>query len=320
MSAAPKILDSASGPAEDIADRLAIWERPVVTDYELGVLLCATQPDSDAAIEPSLYKAVVDRLSSFHLISPAKSFKPGAVFQLFGRPKPRAMEVACAVDPFACVTHLSAMEFYGLTDRFSKILYLTTPPDKEWREQAEERMARDLDKHLAAHRAARLPMLRYLGFERVEGVRVELMRRSSRGAFKTIKSPSIRVAMVGRVFLDMVREPDNCGGMQHVVEAYREYGSQYLSLILEEIDRHGKPIEKVRAGYLLEAVCRIQHPRIDGWKAFAQRGGSRMLDPQGEYAPTFSETWKLSINVPSLLTVGRAGENSSWEDLAGEGT
>lgn len=311
---------AAVAPAEGIADRLATWERPVVTDYELGVLLCATRPEADATIEQDLYKAIVDRLSSFHLISPAKEFKPGAVFQLFGRPKPSAMEVACAVDPFACVTHLSAMEFHGLTDRFSKILYLTTPPDKEWREQAQERMARDLGQHMAVHRAARLPMLRYLGFERVEGVRVELMRRSSRGAFKAIKSPSIRVAMVGRVFLDMVREPDNCGGMQHVVDAYREYGSQYLSLILDEIDRHGKPIEKVRAGYLLEAVCRIQHPRIDGWKEFAQRGGSRMLDPQGEYAPTFSETWKLSINVPSLLTDARAGENSGGEDLDGEGT
>jgi predicted transcriptional regulator of viral defense system len=316
----PKFSAAAIGLAEGIADRLATWERPVVTAYELGVLLCATQPDADDVIEPALYKAIVDRLSSFHLISPAKDFKPGAVFQLFGRPKPSAMEVACAVDPFACVTHLSAMEFHGLTDRFSKILYLTTPPDKEWREQSEERMARDLGQHMAMHRAARLPMLRYLGFERVEGVRVELMRRSSRGAFKAIKSPAIRVAMVGRVFLDMVREPDNCGGMQHVVDAYREYGSQYLSLILDEIDRHGKPIEKVRAGYLLEAVCRIQHPRIDGWKDFAQRGGSRMLDPQGEYAPTFSETWKLSINVPSLLTDGRDGEGQAGEDLAGEGT
>ncbi|MDP2015214.1 MAG: hypothetical protein Q8K41_01025 [Hydrogenophaga sp.] len=307
-------------PAEGIADRLATWERPVVTDYELGVLLCATRPQADATIEQGLYKAIVDRLSSFHLISPAKEFKPGAVFQLFGRPKPSAMEVACAVDPFACVTHLSAMEFHGLTDRFSKILYLTTPPDKEWREQAQERMARDLGQHMEVHRAARLPMLRYLGFERVEGVRVELMRRSSRGAFKAIKSPSIRVAMVGRVFLDMVREPDNCGGMQHVVDAYREYGSQYLSLIVEEIDRHGRPIEKVRAGYLLEEVCKIEHPRIDGWKDFAQRGGSRMLDPQGEYAPTFSETWKLSINVPSLLTDGRDGEGQAGEGLAGEGT
>ncbi|MDP3172668.1 MAG: hypothetical protein Q8M91_20310, partial [Polaromonas sp.] len=178
----------------------------------------------------------------------------------------------------------------------------------------------DLGQHMAVHRAARLPMLRYLGFERVEGVRVELMRRSSRGAFKAIKSPAIRVAMVGRVFLDMVREPYNCGGMQHVVDAYREYGSQYLSLILEEIDRHGKPIEKVRAGYVLEEVCKIEHPRIDGWKDFAQRGGSRMLDPQGEYAPTFSETWKLSINVPSLLTDGRDGEGQAGEGLAGEGT
>lgn len=310
---------SAAASADAVADQLATWERPVVTDYELGVLLCTAQPAANMASEPGLYKAVVQQLSSHRLIAPSKDFKPGAVFQLFGRPKPSAMEVACAVDPFACVTHLSAMEFHGLTDRFSKILYLTTPSDKEWREQALERMTKDLGVHLAFHRAARLPALRHLAFERVEGVRVELMRRSSRGAFKTIKSPSIRVATLGRTFLDMVREPDNCGGMQHVVDVFRENGSKYLALILDELDQHGKSIEKVRAGYLLEQVCRIRHPRIDTWKSFAQRGGSRLLDPQGEYAPVFSETWKLSINVPSLVSEGVVAGDLQGVDPRGEG-
>ena len=110
--------------------------------------------------------------------------------------------------------------------------------------------------------------------------------------------------MVGRAFLDMVREPGNCGGMQHVVDTYREHGARYLALIADEVEQHGNAVEKVRAGYLLDEVCRLTHPLVDGWTQKAQRGGSRLLDPLGEYAPVYSEKWKLSINVASLMPGG----------------
>ncbi len=284
-----------------IQEKLARWERPVVSDYELGVLMAAQLEGLKEPPTLRLYRTVVDGLSSFGLIFPDKDFKPGTVYHLFGRIKPKAMEVACSADPFAYVSHLSAMEYHGLTDRFSKILYLTTPTDKEWREQATARMGKELSMQAAAYRSARLPLLRRLPFEHVEGRRIELMRRSNRGAFKTIKSAAIRVATVGRVFLDMVREPHDCGGIQHVVDTYRAYAERNLSLIVEEIERHGNAIEKVRAGYLLDEVCRLSHPLIDGWAKYAQRGSSRMLDPQAEYASHYSKKWMLSINVPSLM-------------------
>jgi predicted transcriptional regulator of viral defense system len=57
---------------------------------------------------------------------------------------------------------------------------------------------------------------------------------SSRGIFKTIKSTAIRVAMIGRVFLDMVRGPHNCGDIQHVVGTYRAYAERNLTRIVED--------------------------------------------------------------------------------------
>ncbi|SFD48548.1 type IV toxin-antitoxin system AbiEi family antitoxin domain-containing protein [Paracidovorax konjaci] len=281
-----------------IQERLGTWERPVVTGYELGVL--ASTYAENRAISLHVYAELVRVLTSFGLISPAKEFKPGSVFHLFGRNKPLPMEVACSVDPFAYVSHLSAMEYHGITDRFPKVLYLSTPPAQEWKEQAEARMDKDLKEFKKDYLAAKLPALRFQKFERVGGVRVELMRRSHRGAFKTIKSPSIRVAMVGRTFLDMLREPESCGGMLHVVDTYREYAGKYFKLILDEVSKHGTLIEKARAGYLLEKVCGRVDPVIDGWASTVQRGGSRKLDPQAEYAPFFSERWALSVNVPSL--------------------
>ena len=269
-----------------------------MTGYELGVLI-ATQP-IEGPVSLVLYTEIVHLLSSFGLISPAKEFKLGTVFHLFGRNKPQPMEVACAIDPFAYVSHLSAMEYHGITDRFSTILHLSTPPTEEWKQQAAARMEKDLKEQKEGYLAAKLPSLRFQKFERIDGTRVELMRRSHRGAFKTIKSPSIRVAMVGRTFLDMLREPQFCGGVQHVVDTFREYAAKYLKLIVDEVGRHGTSIEQARAGYLLETVCGLSDPLIDTWASTVQRGGSRKLDPQGEYAPFFSERWALSINVPSV--------------------
>jgi hypothetical protein len=88
--------------------------------------------------------------------------------------------------------------------------------------------------------------------------------------------------------------------MQHVVDVYSAEAKRYLRLIIDEIDRHGLTIDKVRAGYLLTEVCHLNGLEFQEWQKLAQRGGSRKLDPDGEYATAFSEHWKLSINLPSL--------------------
>jgi predicted transcriptional regulator of viral defense system len=98
----------------------------------------------------------------------------------------------------------------------------------------------------------------------------------------------------------MLRNPELCGGIQHVIDVYKEYGKQYLRFILDEIDMHGNGIEKARAGYVLETQLGTRDPRIDTWQSTVQRGGSRKLDPSAEYSSYFSERWALSLNVPSV--------------------
>lgn len=299
-SAPTLILTSLPRIIPPIQAELAGWKRPVVSDHELGFMVTTQLAKEQTPPTLPLYREVVDVLLSFGLILPDKDFPRDTVFHLFGQTRPAAGEVACAVDPFAYVSHLSAMEFHGLTDRFSKILYLTTPTDTEWRNQAAASMEKRLGLQFATYRDARLPLLRRLPAERIEGQRIELMRRSHRGAFKTIKSPPVRVATIGRTFLDMVREPGQCGGMQHVIETFRHNAARFLVLIVEEVQRHGNAIEKVRTGYLLDEICQLTHPLIDEWVQFAQRGGSRKLDPDADYAPYYSARWMLSVNVPSL--------------------
>jgi hypothetical protein len=218
------------------------------------------------------------------LLTPLTSGTPVPGYLLFGRNQTTPAEIMCSLDPFAYVSHLSAMEYHGLTDRFPQIVYMTTPAAADWRKQAQARMERDLGTRLQAYRSAGLPRLLRPHVIKLEQTHIEFHERSQLGAFRHVADTALRVATLGRV----------------VVDIYRQEASRHLKLIVDEVDRHGQPIDKVRAGFVLAEVCRLQSPVIDGWDRFAQRGGSRKLDAESEYAPIYSERWQLSINVPSI--------------------
>ncbi|HRJ53090.1 MAG TPA: hypothetical protein PLE99_09995 [Candidatus Thiothrix moscowensis] len=67
-------------------------------------------------------------------------------------------------------------------------------------------------------------------------------------------SGGIRVAPIGRTFLDMLQEPGYCGGFSHVLEVFTEYAGDYLPVILKTIDKEGQVIDKVRGVYPARAA------------------------------------------------------------------
>ena len=283
-----------------IADALACAPAPAVAAYELATQVFVLMADADELTPKSVHESVIQALLKAHLVTPLDQAGNQKAFMIFGRSGAPAAEVVCSLDPFAYVSHLSAMEHHGLTDRFPKILYMTRPPATEWRKQAALRMKKDLGERLAAYRQSGLPRLVQPKIANVGHTVVQFYERSHMGAFRLVPGSSLRVATVGRVFLDMLREPALCGGIQHVVDIYQREARQYVKLIVDEVDRHGEPIDKVRAGYVLSEVCKLDDARFAAWQKFAQRGGSRKLDPDSEYVSIYSERWQLSINVPSL--------------------
>jgi predicted transcriptional regulator of viral defense system len=213
----------------------------------------------------------------------------------------------CSLDPFAYVSHLSALEYHGLTDRFPQIVSMTRPPAAEWRKQAKERMLKDLGEKYPLYIEAGLPKLVRPDVLKIGQTSIQIHERSQMGAYRLVVGSSLRVATIGRTFLDMLREPALCGGWQHVIDIYRQEARRYLNLIVDEVNQHGHPIDKVRAGYVLSEVCGLESESFDDWQKCAQRGGSRKLDADGDYAPQYSERWKLSLNVPSV-TKGHGDE------------
>ena len=205
--------------------------------------------------------------------------------------------VICSIDPFCYLSHLSAMEFHGLTDRMPEQIYVSTPASKEWMAFAVERMAKDLGEDWGAYRATGLPRLGRTAVSKLGKRLVHRYASIHQGAFRSIKDSPVRVATLGRTFLDMLREPSLCGGIVHVIQVFKEHAAVSKRLIFDEMDQHGTKIDKVRAGFILEEICQIRDPRIDAWVEFAARGGSRKLDASADYEPKFSERWMLSINT-----------------------
>ncbi len=283
--------------------------QPVVTSYDLGLILFrlyrtkrykgeALSRFKNDAPNRSDYNRRVRELLTNGLIQQSTSIRHKDAFLLIGKETASPEDVACSIDPFAYISHMSAMEWHGLTDRIPKLLFLSSPAPQTWRKFALERMHKDLgDEDITAYETSGLPKLRKLNVEKIFRKTVNRFASIHLGAFTSVKDRPLRVSSIGRTFLDMIREPDLCGGIYHALEIYEEYAQRYLKLALDEIDRHGTKIDKVRAGYILEERCGITDPVIETWTECAERGGSRKLYAHDEYSPVYSEKWSLSINI-----------------------
>lgn len=291
-----------------VALHLGDLPQPVVTRYELGTLvyqlyLTKKYRSQPLRINKSVPEAqdlsnLINRLLDQGVLSQDRDFPKKGVFRVLGRQEIAAEDVACAVDPFAFVSHLSAMDYHGLTDRLPRPLYLSSPVDPKWKELAVERMQKDCDGFFDAYLHSGFPRLRRIAMRRVAQRPVERHGISDyRGAYRTVRGRVFRVATIGRTFLDMLQEPILCGGINHVLDVFEQHAKSYLKLIIAEIDHRGHPIDKVRAGYILEERCGVEDPTVRQWLTYAQRGGSRKLDAKAEYSPEYSERWSLSINV-----------------------
>lgn len=281
----------------EIAEALSTVRAPALSSYELGKMLYLNKTFVGKKSAKKEFESILEMMLALHLLTPSKIADS---YMIFGKSSALPNEIICSLDPFSYISHLSAMEFHGLTDRFSKILYMTRPPSLLWKEYAKEKMSKDLNGQVDDYLSLGLPSLIKHKYTEIGRTLIDFHERSQLGAFRIIPNSPLRVATVGRVFLDMLREPNRCGGIQHVLDVYKQEARRFLKLIIDEFERHGKPIDKVRAGFILSEVCGLENSIFHDWENFAQRGGSRKLDPEEEFSNRYSERWMLSINVPSI--------------------
>ncbi|WP_022954741.1 type IV toxin-antitoxin system AbiEi family antitoxin domain-containing protein [Leucothrix mucor] len=218
------------------------------------------------------------------------------VYKLVGHPAPSAQQVICKLNPFCYLSHLSAMEWHHLTDRIPHSLHVVTCSAAQFKQLASELAAADFPND---QRIPFVPVKPYTIQEKILDRQIEVhQRKLFKNPLPLDDSGGVRVASIGQTFLDMLKEPEFCGGFAHVLNVFEDHAAHYLSIIVKATERDGKPIDKVRMGYVLEEHLGLSHPKIETWKTLAQRGGSRVLVAGQPFSETYSETWSLSINLP----------------------
>lgn len=290
-------------------DILIQARRPLVTRYDIllaiGRIVHAARHNNIAiyAFKPYPtkieYTRVVSQLTHKSKLATDEDF-PAGIFRINRLPDVPAEDACCLVDRFCYISHLSAMQHYGLTDRIPDALTITRAAEPEWKELASRTLAADLSglsDVLMAMPSVRLQ--RHTFPAAVRGRRVVTSTKQRMGRSLRLRDDGrfVRIARLEQTFLDMLTEPDMCGGMPHVIEVWRTEAPKYLERIITAVDQTEQAITKVRAGFILDELMGLQHDTVHGWRRLAQRGGSRKLDPSREYRPVWSESWMLSLNT-----------------------
>lgn len=290
---------------------LRLLHRPLVQEADLAVsFLLALEDAGDLTYDPEIprlkeiFRQCKETLLEFGGLEPFKEGGRTHGYLIGMSGIPEAEEAFCALDPFAYLSHLSAMAWHGLTDRLPNTLFFTRPSAGLWKQLSDKRLQGQLKALFPLYQQACFPGYQRVAIQKLNKRPLNIWSSSRlddayQAAYKKAADGRIRVATVGRCFLDMVREPVLCGGIYHVIEVFEEHGANHAEQILAELDHHGNRVEQARVGYLLERADPelASHPTLQRWAASVTRGGSRKLDPASDYSDRFSERWALSINV-----------------------
>ena len=282
---------------------------PVITDYGIFRLGLTLADDRTWQGEPVKYapkgwdekrsRNLTRRLVSRRGLAQDKDFKSGVWRVVQATRAGSAEEVACIADPFCYVSHLSAMQRYGLTERSPEALHITRPSRPLWNELKLTKLSAELPPE---HVREASGVLLHFGMNPTLRRRpVEVHETKYPAKTVEVRGESTRVVEIGRVFVDMLAQPHLCGGIHHALDVWERTAGDWIGQIISAVEEENASIVKVRAGYILSERLGIADPRIEAWKAFAQRGGSRKLDPDAPYAPVFSEAWMISLNVCDVM-------------------
>ena len=202
-------------------------------------------------------------------------------------------DIVCLADSLCYISHLSAMQRWGLTDRSPKSLMFTRPDRKTATATYAEIMEQSSyplpPKHLRLHHIVHPDTVRRTS--------IQVFESKNTGAYAKIPGTNTQVATIGQTFLDMLQHPSRCGGMPHVLDVFDEHAVRWSNEIINAVETCNSSLVKSRAGYIMEERLGVSDNIIDSWKMFSQRGGSRKLDPGKDYQPIYSDTWMISINV-----------------------
>jgi predicted transcriptional regulator of viral defense system len=202
-------------------------------------------------------------------------------------------ELLLEVNPYAFLSHFSALAFHGLTDRQANMISMTGPrvlpsdvipidtvaadwediPLPAWTPRPDAILRTPI-------RWSTVSAARYNGF-------LEYQPYGAR----------IRVSTPERTLVDSLQAPDLSGGIANVLRAWAIGGpAARLDQLVAEVERYDVQLLRQRVGFVLERLG-LTHPVLDQWQQRSHRGGSSRLVGTEPFSSRFDDRWNLSINA-----------------------
>lgn len=288
--------------AHALATTLEEGEKPVFRDYELFFTLKNIYKNPEGLylrnknLSVAAYRRARNLLIKAQIINRDQDYPN--TYRVLSLPDLPADDITCLADPFCYISHLSAMQRYGLTDRRPEALHITTPANPLIKNLIEEKMNIDYGCSIANIKRDEFLRLTITHHPHIVRKRkIENYSTKKWGSHVNVKGTYARISTIGQTFLDMLEKPELCGGISHIIDVWKENARDYIEDIISSVNNAQKPIYKVRAGYILDEVMGIERSEIAEWEQYAQRGGSRILDPTKPFINKYSEKWMISINV-----------------------
>jgi len=238
--------------------------------------------------------AIIHELLKLGIISEKQNITGNIlVYIINGKPKYSAKEIVCSIFPYGYLSHISAMEWYGITDKIPKVIRFTCCSPEAWKIKA---IAELQARWQESYKTRFIPI--YPKSIQIEHEQLLITSETHYSEPIQIKNSPLRVASIGRTFIDMLRKPEFCGGEEHVLEVYQEQGVKYAKLIIQALQKEGTAIDKARVGFVLDKILGFKNSQLTEWKNESQqvRGSSKKLIYSNELSKVFDEDWSLNIN------------------------
>ena len=219
-----------------LTDLLEENDRPVLTQFDFFQIvrqMYRESPDKKLYLRhftPSRedYFRLRSNLNSQGVIGPDRDYGARVIRVLAISDLP-AESIVCLIDPTCYISHLSAMQRWGLTDRRPDALMLSRPDRKTTAARLRAYMTQNLGEG-----ETNLFPLKIVGHPPVVRRRaVRVHESKTAGAFLKNRGDGVFLSTIGQTFLDMLQKPDLCGGMPHVLDVWEEHAKTYLKKSLQ---------------------------------------------------------------------------------------
>lgn len=234
---------------------------------------------------------------------PQYNSHPSGIYFIKGKLEYSASETVCSIYPYGYLAKISAMVWYGLTDRIPKVITFTACTPLEWKKKS--LLDLEVGPSVPFDREFFIPTYPKRTDVFGETLIVSIERNYVEPV--EIRNSPLRVSPIGKTFIDMLRTPDECGGIDHVLDVYAENAKKYFPAILKELkSERSRKIDIARTGFVLQKVVGIDHPQLTEWQLESKktRGSSKVLVPGQPFSSIYDEDWSLSLNTESTEKYG----------------